>query len=653
MKKTNKTFKRFAAITSASLLAACAMAPVAFNAFAAATPITEGSITITTPESDHAYRAYQIFDGDLSKDGDTITFANIKWGSGIQTSISNPAYVSDEDTPGVSPTLSIYDALKNVNNAFSKDVTNPNFDNTKEPSEENPATIKGALTSAEEVSKILETINPNIANGVTTFADIDAIAAVFEQFKDESKTTIVNDAYTEGKYVINITDPGYYLVEETKSGSELASGEAVTKYLLQVAGNAVVNPKADAPKVMKKVYEDSKTTADTVAFNSTTADYQLVAGYNDVADYSIGEDFGFTLYGTLPTSFANYDGYYYQFTDTMGDGISLVDTNNDAMIDENDFIVKIKDGTMTRQLGATEFEYVKTGDGFKIIIPDLKTIDMNTGNGTTFDAVSSSAIITVDYTAELNANAVIGNDGNPNDVYLTYSNNSNTAQGGLNDTNDGPKDETGNTAKDYNVVFTYQLDVTKKLGENDLANAEDGTKAGFRLYNADKSKVATFDNANKFTGWVDSVVKDEYETAGNEIFTTADGTFSFIGIQDGTYYLTETTVPTGYNRMEDKKVVIAADTSNATEGTCQNYYETSGTAVGQALTKLEINVDSINTIGNTSNGNVSMTITNNKGNELPGTGGIGTTIFYLGGGAMAAIGGIYLISKRRMRKSEE
>jgi LPXTG-motif cell wall-anchored protein len=47
------------------------------------------------------------------------------------------------------------------------------------------------------------------------------------------------------------------------------------------------------------------------------------------------------------------------------------------------------------------------------------------------------------------------------------------------------------------------------------------------------------------------------------------------------------------------------------------------------------------------------TVINNQGSVLPGTGGIGTTIFYLGGGAMAAIGGIYLVSKRRMRKSEE
>ena len=51
MKKTNKTFKRFAAITSASLLAACAMAPVAFNAFA----VTAGEVTLTYDLCYHHY----------------------------------------------------------------------------------------------------------------------------------------------------------------------------------------------------------------------------------------------------------------------------------------------------------------------------------------------------------------------------------------------------------------------------------------------------------------------------------------------------------------------------------------------------------------------------------------------------------------------
>lgn len=639
MKKTN-TFKRFAAITSASILAACMVAPMAMTSNAAEV-ISSGTITINTSEGDHAYRAYQIFDGDLSKDGDKITFANVEWGSGVNETIPNPAYVDAETTPGEPETLSIYDELMKVNSAFS----------------DNGA----ALTEAEAVSKALQTINGNIP-GVATYAEIDKIAAVFAKFKKTSGTPIINKAYDSGKYVIDISDPGYYLVEETTSGDNLEEGEAVTKYLLQVAGAAVVSPKADAPKVMKKVYEDSKTTADEVIFNSATNPYRLEEGYNDVADYSIGENIEFTLYGTLPTSFANYTGYYYQFTDTMGAGLDLVDINADDSIDANDFTVTIKDGDKTVTLAKDNVAYkiIKTEDddntdtvnekGFKVIIPDLKTIDMDSSEVGTQN-MSSSAIITVDYTAKLNANAVIGNPGNPNDVYLTYSNNSNTAQGGLNNTNDGPKDETGDTEKDYNVVFTYELDVTKYLGDK-KTTADDvvGTMAGFKLKNgtnfAKLEKDAT-SGKYKFVAWTT-------ETDATEVFTNENGIIEISGIQDGTYTLTETTVPTGYNKMDDKTIVIAADTSNASTGNCQNYNETSGTAVGNALTSLTISVDgdTPTETTDTNKGKVAMDVINNKGNELPETGGIGTTLFYLGGGAMVAVAGVYLISKKRMKNAE-
>lgn len=644
MKKTNKTFKRFAAITSASLLAACAMAPVFTSMTSyAAEAITEGSITITTPESDHAYRAYQIFDGDLSKETvdsvEKITFANIKWGSGVLEKIT---------VDGTE--LSIYDALKNANSAFSKDVPNPAYvDEATTP--DVPTTIKGALTSAEEVSKVLETINSNIPV-VTTFAAIDEIAAVFEQFKDTSKTNIINSDYdsTNEKYVISIADPGYYLVEETKSGNALANGEAVTKYLLQVAGNAVVNPKADAPKVMKKVQEDSKTVEEQVVFNGVQR--QIGVGYNDVADYSIGEDINFRLYGSLPTSFANYEGYYYKFTDTMGTGLSLVNKNATSELGEDDFTVKVTDGADSVVVDVSLYNFIKTNNGFEIVIPDLKKIDMDSSEEG-IQTMTSSAIITVDYVAELNSDAVIGNDGNPNDVYLTYSNNSNTAQGGANE--DGTtNDETGNTAKDYNVVFTYQLDITKYLGsESTTANATAGTMAGFKLFRdnngtTEYAKFTLAEGVYKFVEWTT-------EANATQVETKEGGLINMVGLQDGTYKLTETLVPTGYNKMDDKTIVITANTSNANTGTCQNYNETSGTTVGNALTSLTISVDGATPAESidANKSSVDMEITNNKGNELPGTGGIGTTIFYLGGGAMAAIGGIYLISKRRMRKSEE
>jgi LPXTG-motif cell wall-anchored protein len=116
-------------------------------------------------------------------------------------------------------------------------------------------------------------------------------------------------------------------------------------------------------------------------------------------------------------------------------------------------------------------------------------------------------------------------------------------------------------------------------------------------------------------------------TGTAEMISSGDGTFNIIGLDAGTYYVKETEAPAGYNLIKEAKAITITATHSESGGT-------------NAVLDLGENA-------------ISYTYVNNAGTSLPGTGGIGTTIFYLGGGAMAAIGGIYLISKRRMKKSEE
>ena len=70
---------------------------------------------------------------------------------------------------------------------------------------------------------------------------------------------------------------------------------------------------------------------------------------------------------------------------------------------------------------------------------------------------------------------------------------------------------------------------------------------------------------------------------------------------------------------------------------------------GEALTKLELNAKEQDA---ENHGVAAMEIQNGKGTTLPSTGGVGATVFYLGGGAMVAVAGVYLITKKRMGKSE-
>ena len=138
----------------------------------------------------------------------------------------------------------------------------------------------------------------------------------------------------------------------------------------------------------------------------------------------------------------------------------------------------------------------------------------------------NSSVITVEYTATLNNNAVLGSSGNPNEVYLEYSNNPNKSGAGNN--------ETGNTPEDVVIVFTYKTIINKVDGEGQpLTGAE-----------------FTLEKYNNETGiWeAIAVVKSDNGT-----------TFTFSGLDDGKYRLTETTTPAGYNTIDPIEFTITAE----------------------------------------------------------------------------------------------
>jgi len=73
-----------------------------------------------------------------------------------------------------------------------------------------------------------------------------------------------------------------------------------------------------------------------------------------------------------------------------------------------------------------------------------------------------------------------------------------------------------------------------------------------------------------------------------------------------------------------------------------------GTINGEGMTAL----DADPTANRGTNGGVSGTIENNKGTQLPSTGGIGTALFYLAGGVMAVGAGVILVTKKRIGKED-
>ena len=438
-------------------------------------------------------------------------------------------------------------------------------------------------TDAAAVAKILGDNNTNtaLANAVAKLA--------------YANKTVSGTALTSGE---NELADGYYLVVDTTEN--VAAGSAYNTALLQVVGDINIKVKTDAPTVEKKVLEDDK-------YNQ---DGGYGQGYNDVADYNMGDAVSFHLIGSVP-DMSRYDTYKYIFHDTLSEGLTAPAAKNIKVYLSSDKIIDASDTDIT-----SKFQTSVSGQNITVSCDDLKKID----------DISNNQYIIVEYTATLNQNAVVGLDGNPNTVDLEYSNKPD--QSGSGDTNN-----TGKTPEDKVIVFTYELDTTKVDGQDNTKKLEG---AEFKLHNA-AGKWAIVNNDGKVTGWADT------KEGGSTLTSDANGLFKVIGLDDGTYYLKETKAPTGYNLLSSEiTVVITATTTNG-----QTW--TDGQA-SSALTKLEVTSDGTAGTGDTSTGIAGITIANNKGSTLPETGGMGTTIFYVLGTILVLGAAIVMITRKRMSK---
>ena len=107
-------------------------------------------------------------------------------------------------------------------------------------------------------------------------------------------------------------------------------------------------------------------------------------------------------------------------------------------------------------------------------------------------------------------------------------------------------------------------------------------------------------------------------------------TFTFNGLDDGDYILRETTTPDGYNSISDIKFRITASHDVLSESPAL-----------KVTGEIELTADK-------TAGSLTSNIVNQKGSELPETGGMGTTAMYLVGGVLVAGALLLLITKRRM-----
>jgi len=371
---------------------------------------------------------------------------------------------------------------------------------------------------------------------------------------------------------------GYYVVLEAGNVTGYA---AKSKHIIQVVGDTSVAAKMEVPTSYKKVKDTNDTTGDTT-------------GWQDSADYDIGDDVPFQLTATVAQNILKFKGpYALTFHDKESTGLTF---------NPGSVVVKIDDKTVTT--GCTVVtQGIDDGCTFHVQFENLKVYKEQDIH------VHGGSVVTVEYTSKLNENAKIGSEGNPNEMHITFSNNPNS---------DEPE-ENGETPKDKVIVFTFQLDVFKMDGTN-------GIPMGGAEFTLNKK------NSNNEFVFFKKITPDK--ALDDQNLHGIKHLYSFKGLDDGTYQLVETVTPGGYNTAEPIVFTITADHDVISDNpalktvTCK---DVNGVDFGQLKT-----------------GMLTTYVNNFKGNTLPSTGGMGTTVFYVLGSILAVGAAILLVSKKRM-----
>lgn len=412
--------------------------------------------------------------------------------------------------------------------------------------------------------------------------------------------------------------------EKGKLTTEAISSDAEYLY-----GSTAV-AKSSSPDVDKKITDG--TTLDLTNNSINTA------SVGDVVDYEVTP--------TVPTYPSNAKNKTFFISDRLSAGLTF----------EYDSLTVTVNGTaLTRSEDGNTFSYadgtvvakaVAKDNGFNLNFIYDKLVYDNEGH-------VYAPVIT--YSAVINDNAVVGNDGNNNKVIYYYGD-PNTGETW--DKADEEPDEAAGVHKkeDEETVYTYQL-AFLKTGEGEDADGLAGAKFGI------------YKNA-ECTQLIDVVTTNE------------NGYAVSTNVESGTYYVKELVAPTGYS-LNDKVYPITADWTTATttstaeetertytttkpsddalqvgwmkNGTFYSFDEVGSNTDGYQAAYLATEKTTTSTKTDfVENGDVGGTallkdaIPNTKLSTLPGTGGMGTTIFTVGGCAiMVVAAGLFIASRKK------
>lgn len=636
-----KRIKKIASL----VLAAIMVMSMTIPAFAANN--NEYTITVNLNENDkgsHTYEAYQLFQGDLKveTDGKKI-LSNIEWGAAIKASA--PAFLEE---------------LKN------SDKFN----------DENKENLFSECTTAEKVAAVISGFASSDGNNsrmIDDFADIAEKHLVADNKAGETTTT-AGDATAE----IKVTGAGYYLVKD-KDGSISGDNTAYTRFLLEVVGDSEVNVKSEVPSGDKKVYVVDE---DGNKFEPGDANYA-----------TIGSHVSYKITSKVPNH-TGYDYYYFIMNDTLSEGLTFdgessveVKVGEKVLVNGEDYNVyigenvapytfrlaftNIKNQTIGQEITLTysatvndkavvgnngnpntwnltysndpDEEYDGTKDNNR---PGLPADEDSTALGKTPDEKTLTYLTELDITKYANsvaedhylAGAEFTLTGTSYQVVLKaveyYEASDNGTYYLL---KDGTYTEEAPTGTEYVEIGVGTEETTKGYIKDANGNYSVPTdKAeynGKTLYKLVKGTAEAYLDVNtKYTKGTKNETTLVPVNVSMEMTTGDNGKISFKHLGAGTYTLTETVTPEGFNTIEPITFTISfAAPDKVTDGSekCTWTIDWGDASV-------------------TDNGIFTANVINKSGSLLPSTGGIGTTIFYIIGGILVVGAAILLVTKKRM-----
>jgi fimbrial isopeptide formation D2 family protein len=539
----------------------------------------DNTITISNVQGNEtSFKGYEIFKATVTDGTDGKTVSNITWASdAVKTAVQN--YITNYETN------------------HSKTYTGTTAQDAADWIKANvTGTTKETAVNADSVAEGLA----KAVMGITT------------------ETTVTGNTQS------GALDPGYWLFltdgSTVNAGSSTEAGETYTSPIFAVVGGSTytVTEKASVPTVEKKIVSDADSKE------------------HDAADSHIGQNVTYNIYGTVAQDFATYDSYSYKFTDTISKGLTI-DTDAKGVPSN----VKVYMYT-SKDAAKADLAHTKGTDVTSHFTIALSAADATTGAHDltvtasdakglkSIDGATKDSVFVVTYTAKINSDAVIGNNGNPNTVHLEYSNNPNS-------------NGTGRTVDHHVTDFTYGLHLVKVDQGTEQALA--GAKFKIQVKKAD-DKAST----GKWVQSDGSLGDTAYE------FTTGDdGTINVNRLDAGTYEVTETSAPSGYSMVPSFTFTIDPKIDETQQQitdlssvlTTSDADHVKAGLIDPSSTKGDNILQITDKSGVTDKKTVNITVGDKKSVGLPLTGQAGVTLTWVAGGLVLAFGVSRVVRNRK------